>query len=131
MNGDRSIRLFTHLIISLRMCHSLRCYLFNGSNQLLLISAGLNLTQWPTHSSQVCGTDPRALHPFPPPSFLGGYSDSPCSHMNLYMQESLGAFQTRDRNVSVVYIHSTVESNLLSIDSRCYQDHIMGLFLQM
>lgn len=73
------IRLFTHLIIFLRMHHSLRCYLFNGSHQLL-ISVGLNLTQWPTHGSQVCGTDPRALHPFPPPSSLGGYGNSTCSH---------------------------------------------------
>lgn len=40
--------------------------------------------------------------------------------MNLYTQESFHAFQTRDKNVSVVYIHSTVSSNLLPTDSRCY-----------
>ena len=51
MNSDPAInKLFKHLIIFLRLSHSLRCYLFSGSNQLLLICEGLNLMYWLTQS---------------------------------------------------------------------------------
>lgn len=55
MNSDLAInKLFKHLIIFPRLSHSLRCYLVEGSNQLLLTCEGLNLTYRLAQSRYQC-----------------------------------------------------------------------------